>query len=257
VSEDFLAPGPHGGIPLRLFDAGPGAPILVWMHGGGFSGGDLDLPQVAWAGPQLAARGVSVLAVRYRLAGPGNFYPVPSDDVLAAWEWARGRHPGDLVIGGASAGGNLAAGVALRLLRAGERMPDGLLLAYPTLHAVQRPTPSDLAAKLRSLEPRLRFDADAIRAMYERYLGRPIETADDIAVPGLATALTGMPRTLIIDAELDNLSVSGEQFAESLAADGVEVERIVEPGVLHGHLNRPEEPRAAASLHTIAEWMTR
>lgn len=256
MSEDLVAPGPHGDVPLRLFPAAPGAPTLLWVHGGGFGGGDLDLPQVAWFGPEVAARGISVLAVRYRLAGQGTRYPVPSDDVLAAWRWAASRF-GRLHLGGASAGGNLAAGVALRLSRAGEPVPAGLVLAYPTLHAIQRPTPPALQSKLDALEPNLRFPADAIVAMYERYLGGPIAGADDIAVPGLADDLSGLPRTLIIDDELDNLSVSGEQFAEQLLAAGVAVERLVEPGVHHGHLNRPEEPRAAASIDTIVAWLSR
>lgn len=255
--EDHVADGPHGPVPLRHFRARESGPTLVWMHGGGFGGGNLDLPQVAWVGPQLAARGISVLAVRYRLAGPATHHPVPTDDVLAAWRWATGTLTGPLFLGGASAGGNLAAGAALRLLRAAEPLPAGLFLAYPTLHAVQRPLPPALAAKLDALDPGLRFPADRIREMYERYTGGPAELADDIAVPGLAPDLGGLPPTLIVDAELDDLSASGEAFAESLAAAGVTVQRIVEPGVHHGHLNRPDEPRASSTLDLAARWVSR
>ena len=102
-------------------------PGLVWAHGGGFAAGDLDMPEADWVARSLAARGVTVVSVDYRLVGDGCRYPAPSDDVLAAWRWTLahaeelGVDPDRLAIGGASAGANLVAGAVLRMLHPGGR----------------------------------------------------------------------------------------------------------------------------------------
>ena len=90
--------------------------------------------------------------------------------------------------------------------------------------------------------------------MYENYLGGPVDDAPLFAVPGTATAadLAGFPPTLMINGEVDELRVSGEAFAATLAAAGREVEVVVEPGTRHGHLNDPAEPAASLSLDRIA-----
>ena len=74
--DSLTIPGPHGDIPLRVYPAtatatGTGAaplPALVWAHGGGFAWGDLDMPEAHWVSQQLAARGITVVSVDYRLA---------------------------------------------------------------------------------------------------------------------------------------------------------------------------------------------
>ena len=155
---------------VRVYPAGPmtdasgGEPgaALVWAHGGGFAAGDLDMPEADWVARSLAAHGVTVVSVDYRLVGDGCRYPAPSDDVLAAWRWTLdhaaelGIDRARLVIGGASAGANLVTGAVLRLLgsggrvapgEAGRELPAGVFLAYPTLLAVQ-PAPD---ASLRAL----------------------------------------------------------------------------------------------------------
>ena len=123
------APGPHGPVPVRVYadgdDDGRGAgerPCLVWMHGGAFIAGDLDMPEADWFSREVARRaGAVVVSVDYRLCNEGVHYPVPHDDVVAAIRWAResapelGIDPGRVSAGGASAGANLAAGVALKL----------------------------------------------------------------------------------------------------------------------------------------------
>ena len=87
------------------------------MHGGAFIGGYLDMPESNWVALELAARGIPVFAVDYTKCLGDVHYPVPSDDVLAAWQHARdhaeellGVQPDALLLGGASAGGTLTAG---------------------------------------------------------------------------------------------------------------------------------------------------
>jgi acetyl esterase len=93
-----------------------------------------------------------------------------------------------------------------------------------------------------------------VLGMYENYLGRPVDGAPLPAIPGLATAddLAHFPPTLMINGDTDELRVSGEHFAATLASAGRDIAVITEPGTRHGHLNRPEEPAAAASIDRIA-----
>ena len=91
--------------------------------------------------------------------------------------------------------------------------------------------------------------------MYENYLGTPAEEAPVAAAPALATAadLHAYPRTLIVDAEVDELSVSAEVFAQTLRDAGRDIGLVVQAGTDHGFLNRPERPGAADALALIAE----
>ena len=241
-------------------------PALVWAHGGGFVAGDLDMPEADWVARSLAARGVTVVSIDYRLASDGWHYPTPSNDVLTAWAWTLahaadlGIAPARVSIGGASAGANLVAGAVLRLLRdAGDTaLPAGVLLAYPTLLAVQPEPDAALRASLDATPTADRFGSDAVRGMYEHYLGGPVDDAPLVAVPGRAAAsdLAGFPPVLMINDEVDELRVSGELFAAALVDAGVTVDLVVEPGTEHGHLNRPGEPAASASIERVVRWIT-
>ena len=165
---------------------------LVWAHGGAFAFGDLDMPEADWVARSLATRGTTVVSVDYRLAPtPAGFrfspdgaardgfvYPAGSDDVLAAWSWtvdnaARLRiDPERLAIGGASAGGNLAAGAVLRLLASGaEVLPALAVLAYPTLLAVQ-PAPSPELRAMLDANPEADGFGPESRARHVRALPR-------------------------------------------------------------------------------------
>jgi acetyl esterase len=191
----------------------------------------------------------------------GSHYPAGSDDVLAAWLWAvenAGRlrvDPSRLGIGGASAGANLVTGVVLRMLSSrAATLPALVVLAYPTLLAVQ-PAPSpELRALLDANPGADTFGPEALLDMYENHLGVSVEGAPLPAIPGLATPdeLTGFPATLMINDEVDELRASGEVFAATLEAAGRDIELVTEPGTQHGHLNRPHEDAASVSIDRIA-----
>lgn len=269
-------------------------PALVWVHGGGFIAGGLDVSEVDWIVSSLADRGVTVVSVDYRLAGDGCHYPAPSDDVITAWRWtlehadALGIDPARLALGGASAGANLVAGAVLRLLdpatagsgpdgsaAAGSAaaasgpdgtavaprttLPAGVFLSCPTLLAEQ-PAPDAALRALLDANPQAdAFGPAAVRAMYETYLGGPIEDAPLAVVPGRASAaqLAGFPPVLMINDEIDELRVSGELFAATLLEAGVPLELAVAPGTQHGHLNRPELAAASDSLERVMRWFGR
>lgn len=251
---------------IRVYPAAvPAGAGLVWAHGGAFSRGDLDMPESHEVAQTLAAAGVTVASVDYRLVGEGCRYPAPSDDMLTAWRWLH-EHRDELevthlAIGGTSAGGNLAAGATLRLLLGdgpGLPLPDLVVLAYPTLHAVQPPTPPELRALLDANPIHDRFGDAVQREIYEDFLGGPIEDAPVAAIPGTASReqLTGFPPTLMINDEIDELRASGEGFARQLAEAGTTVDVSTSPGTAHGHLNVAGSPQAAASLARIAARLT-
>ena len=257
---------------VRVYPAPePNGTGLVWAHGGGFLFGDIDMPESDWVARQLAARGTTVVSVDYRLApvpegfhpgveeAPGHIYPAGSDDMVTAIRWTRahaeelGISLDALAVGGTSAGGNLAAGAALRLAGT-EEAPALALLAYPTLLAVQPAPDAELRAALDANPDADRFQPEVVLGMYENYLGGPIDDAPLPAVPGDATAsdLAQYPPTFIVNGDVDELRVSGEHFAATLAAAGRDIEVLTEPGTQHGHLNRPEEPAATRTIERFA-----
>jgi acetyl esterase len=104
-----------------------------------------------------------------------------------------------------------------------------------------------------------RFGPANVRAMYEGYLGGPVDDAPLPAVPGRAEAsdLVDFPPVIMINGEADELRVSGEIFAATVTAAGVPLELATEPGTEHGHLNRPDEPAASASIDRVMRWIER
>lgn len=254
-------PGPHGSVRVRVYSpvaAGTPRPGLVWMHGGGFQFGDLDMPEADQVARGLAIRaGAVVVSVDYRLVQGGVHFPVPHDDVVAAYQWSRahandlGIAPGQLAIGGASAGGNLAAGAALRLRHEG-MPPWQALLAYPVMHP-ECPAPSaPAAACLDRIPPALRFPPEEAARMAEAYAGGPLSMATSYAFPAIARSLAGFPPTYLEYCEFDDLRPSGEAFARQLSAAGVDVELWCVGGVWHGHLNLVGFTPAARSLDRMA-----
>lgn len=248
---DVVIAGPHGDVAAREYSPAE-APVaaFVWLHGGGFVAGDLDMPEAHWVALELASRGIHVLSVDYRKVGDGVTYPVPGDDVLAAWNWAV-AHLGErlpLLLGGASAGSALAAALAVRLRDGAGSRPAGLVLAYPIVHP-ELPAPDEPDAPWY-----VGFTPEAVVGMNRAFAGSDVAMADPHAFAGLAD-LKGMPPTLIINSENDSLRASGEMFAAQLERDGTPVQLVLEPGTMHGHLNDDRAAAAQHSIETIAGWI--
>jgi acetyl esterase/lipase len=280
---DAVLDGPHGALPVRIYRPAEsaestGSPVrstpteppvpstpsghgMVWAHGGGFAGGDLDMPEADGVARSLAAHGITVVSVDYRLAplspeSAGVRHPVASEEVGFAYTWAAsaGLADGPWALGGASAGANLATSATLRLLHTGGGLPALVALAYPTLLAVQPEPDAELRAALDADPVADRFGPAVVHAMYANLLGGDPAGADVYAAPGLASAdeLAGFPPVLMVNSDVDELRVSGELFAATLRRAGVDVEVVREPGTQHGHLNRPEEPAASVSIGRFA-----
>jgi acetyl esterase len=264
-----VAPGPHGPVPVRVYDAGGGdraggRPCLVWMHGGAFIFGNLDMREADWTARELAIRaGAVVVSVDYRLCNDGVHYPVPHDDVVAAARWARGSasslgiDPGRVAIGGASAGANLAAGAALKLRDADGQPPAQLIFAYGVAHPVLPPVSADQAVLMREVPAILQFPREATSFFNLNFLGGPLSTADGYAFPVLAD-LRGLCPVLVLNAEYDDLRPSGQAFAATLAAAGVDVRQVMVASMMHGFLNLPASiGPVGAALDLIAGTLSR
>jgi acetyl esterase len=243
-------------VPVRVYrPAGNPSAALLWAHGGGFVGGNLDMPEAHVVAAELAQRASAVVvSVGYRLASSDIQFPLPVNDVLTAWAWMRGqvRSGIPLGIGGASAGAALAMTAALRLVSESNHSADALLLAYPFVHF---PTPAldqDMAAEMAALPALVRFNADAIAGMVQGYVGR-LSNIPPEAMPG-AASLTGLPATTIVLCEYDDLRPSGELLSRQLTESGVPNDTYLARGVLHGHLNRlPGLEEVDRSLDVLAQ----
>jgi acetyl esterase len=191
--------------------------VLVWLHGGGWYVGDVECFDRVTR--QLAnASGAVCVSVDYRLA-PEHRFPAAVDDARAAVRWAAGHgaaqlgtDPKRVVVGGDSAGGNLAA-VAARHERAIVRAQ---LLAYPALDAAMAGDSYREFAAGPMLTP------DAMANCWDRYLG-DADRADPDASPLAARDLDGLPPAYIAVAGHDVLRDDGLRYAEALRAAGVEV----------------------------------
>jgi acetyl esterase/lipase len=248
ICTEVAAPRPDGdgAVPLHIFtavDAQPGAPALVWCHGGAFVGGTVDMFEGDGVAREVAARtgGVAV-SVDYRLATAELHAPKQTDDVETAWRWVHdhaaelGVDPDRIAIGGASAGAALTSAVALALRDAGGPQPSLVALAYPLVHPTLPAYSHELAAKLPLIPEWLVLGPDN-EGIFEIYLGGPVWTANSHNLAGLCDNLHGYPRTLIINSDYDPLRASGQLFAAQLTAAAVDVRVFTEPGTVHGHLN--------------------
>ncbi|MGO1894490.1 MAG: alpha/beta hydrolase [Brachybacterium sp.] len=283
--EDREVPGPYGPVPVRVYTpAAPATaarPVLVWCHGGGFMHGDLDMPEADAVARGVAGRaGAVVVSVDYRLCdeppelggrrarrlpGPEVVVraPIPLQDLVAAVRWTRqnatklGIDGQRLALGGASAGGNLAAATTLHLAQQGES-PAASLLLYPVAHPVSPEPTAEEAEVLAGVPQMMRFNRSTMTLMSENYLGRPLADATTDDFPGLGTPeqLSVLPRTYIESDEFDDLRISARRYAEQLTAAGVAVEYVVREGVAHGHLNRIGLPEAAQTMDRLAEILT-
>ena len=234
--SSLTVPGPAGGpsIDLRVFQprglTAP-APALFWIHGGGMVIGAAeqdDRTNAAFA----KELGITVVAARYRLA-PGHPFPAPLDDVYAgliglfASAGELGVDPKRIAIGGASAGGGLAAGVALVAHDRGEVAPMFQLLVYPMIDDRTLSKPDS---------KRFVWTTKANRFGWTSYVGHGVGGPDVsvYAAPARREDLSGLPPAWIGVGDLDLFYDEDREYSRRLKAAGVECEFITIPGAFHG-----------------------
>jgi acetyl esterase len=230
---DRTIPGPSGDLPVRVFrpSSATGLPLLLWFHGGGWVTGNLDTHDQL--GRLLAGDvGAVVVSVDYRLAPEAKF-PAAADDCVAAYEWALEHAPevgadGRVAIGGDSAGGNLAAVVALDARDHGLPQPLLQLLVYPvTDHEL------DSASMIDNGEGYF-LEREGMRWFYDLYATTPADFDDPRFSPLRATDHSGLAPAVVITAEYDPLRDQGEEYARLLSAAGTPTEAVRADGLIHG-----------------------
>ncbi|MCB1412661.1 MAG: alpha/beta hydrolase [Xanthobacteraceae bacterium] len=257
--QSLNALGPHGAIPLRLYkpltlrEADGLAPCLVFFHGGGWVIGDLDSHDVVCR--TLAHEGqMLVVSVDYRLA-PEHKFPTAVDDAIAATEWVvanaltHGIDMSRLVVGGDSAGGNLAAIVALHAREAGPKIA-GQVLIYPaTDFRMGHPSHSEP-------ETSCLLTHSVIRWFRDHYLNTPADADHWRASPARATNFAGLPPAYVLTAGADPLRDEGDEYAQRLADAGVPVAHKTYPGQFHGFITMGKLlPKAGEAMAEIGAWL--
>jgi acetyl esterase len=253
--RDLAVAGAAGPLRARLYvpeeAARKDGPVLLFFHGGGWVVGDLDTHDAPCRALARAA-GIRVLSVDYRLA-PEHPWPGPVDDAEAAFLDVAARagelgvDAGRIAVGGDSAGGHLAAWVALRTAAAGGPAPAFQLLIYPATDFV-----GDHGSTATFAEGFL-----LTKASMDWYEARFVPGAADKAAasPLLAAPAAGLAPAMIVTAGFDPLRDEGEAYGASLRAAGVDVLVRRHPGQVHGFVNAqgvgPEPREAVAEMGAL------
>ena len=232
--RDVEAPGPRGPVPVRVYTpygATPERPLFVYIHGGGWVCGSRDSYDAVC---RLLTResGCVVASVDYRRA-PEHPAPEPFEDCWAALQWLA-AHAADvgadascIAIGGDSAGGGLAASVAIKARDAGAPRIAHQMLIYPAV------TSDESTESFRLYGENHFLTRDRI-AFYERCYVPRRKLLDNPYVKAMsAKTLRGLPPATIILAECDPLHDMGVAYAQRLRDDGVPVDVKVYPGMIH------------------------
>ena len=252
--EGLQAEGPHGPIPLRLVrplgaNAAVALPVLVYYHGGGWVIGDLDTHDTLCR--QLANQaGCAVVAVDYRM-GPETRFPAAVDDCIAATTWVQrnaGRLKLDgsrLAVGGDSAGGNLAAVVALAARESGDLPIRFQLLIYPATD--MRRGHASHATNGRGYV----LTTELISYYHDHYIVDPAHDLDWRASPLLHPDLSRLPPALVLTAGFDPLRDEGFEYANRLVAAGNRATYVCFERQIHGFITMGkviDEANAAVTL---------
>jgi len=246
--QDLMA----GPVPVRLYR--PTAtqtpqPVLVYLHGGGWTIGDLDTHDVLCR--QLARDGAcAVVSVDYRM-GPEHRFPAAVEDCVEAFAWVQAQaqalhlDASRMAVGGDSAGGNLAAALCLVQREAGRPMPAFQLLIYP-------------ATDMRAVAPSHTTNGqgymltnDSIHWYRGNYIGDQADWSDWRASPLLAQSHAGLPPALVLTAGFDPLRDEGLQYANALSAAGVPTQYVCFERQIHGFITMGrviEEAHTAVGL---------
>ena len=237
TTADRQVPGPDGEVFVRIYqleERPDTLPALLWIHGGGYVLGSVERDDLLATHLAKVAQCV-VVSVEYRLA-PEHPFPAPVEDCYAALKWLAthtdelGVEPSRIAIGGASAGGGLAAGLALLTRDRGEVELAFQLLIYPMIDD-------------RNVSPASETQPDTFvwtrennRMGWHAYLGREPGGADvsPYAAAARASDLTGLAPAYIPVGDLDLFLDENIEYAQRLLAAGVPTELHVYPGGYHG-----------------------
>jgi acetyl esterase len=231
---DRSVPGPDGDVPVRVYTpegVGP-FPVLVYIHGGGMVIGTLDTSDGSCR--HLCDKvGCVVVSVDYRLA-PEHTFPAAPEDCYAVTKWVAensseiAADPSRIAVGGESAGGNLAAAVALMTRDRGGPTVLLQVLLYPM-------TSYDFdSASYHENAEGYSLTRTTMMWYWDQYLGSKADVTNPYAIPASSTNLKGVAPAIVLTAEFDPLRDEGEAYAKQLSAAGVNTTCTRYDGVIHG-----------------------
>jgi acetyl esterase/lipase len=236
LREDRVVPGPDGDVPVRVHrpaGASGTLPGLLWIHGGGMIFGSIDQDDLT-CDAYADGVGCVVVDVEYRLA-PEHPHPAPVEDCYAALVWMAenaaelGIDPARIAVGGASAGGGLAAGTVLKAHDEGTPAVAFQLLVYPMLDD------RDATESTHEFGGILSWAREHNVSGWKALLGKRHGTddVDHYAAPARAEDLAGLPPALIQVGELEVFRDENIEYATRLLRAGVATELHVYPGGYH------------------------
>lgn len=245
----------------RLYTPPDGAgplPVLVYLHGGGWVVGSIETHD-PFCRLLSEAAGVMILSVNYRLA-PEYTFPAGLNDTLAAFHWvvdnaeSFGGDPQRVMLGGDSAGANLAAVAANRICAAQDgTRPVALLLLYPVTDH-----PSGRHASYTEKAKGYGFEAGLMSWFWDLY-APGIAPNDANISPLRAQTVPTLPPTLVATAEYDPLRDEGIAYAEKLKAAGIAVTHLHAPDMNHNFPVHPGTvarfPQSISALNEFAAWL--
>lgn len=251
--RDSVVSGPEGSVPIRVYTPeGDGPfPVLVWLHGGGFMLGDVESydPVCRVLADELDC---IVVSPDYRLA-PEHKFPAGLRDCYAVVEWAASRTEildgasDQIIVGGDSAGGNLAAAVSLMARDKGGPEIDYQVLVYPTTtFSYEFADEPQGGGNYFITEPDLQWS-------WDNYLANDVDGMSPYASPLQARDLSGLPPATVLTAEFDPLKEEGVAYAERLADAGVSVEHTHYDRMIHSFFTNLAEPRVETAWEALAE----
>ena len=244
--EDRRIPGLADGVevPIRIYwpEGKPNSsspwPVIVYYHGGGWVMGTLDVYD-SLCHLLVQAGDCVVVSVDYRLA-PEHRFPAAAEDSHAATVWVAenaqelGIDPQRLVVAGDSAGGNLAAVVALMARdRASVKIAHQILIYPITDYSTETQSYQDNADGFF-------LTRESMQWFWEQYLPNPADASNPYVAPLRAESLAGLPPAFVLTAEYDPLRDEGEAYAARLAEFGIAVELQRFDGLIHGFLRRTD-----------------
>jgi acetyl esterase len=258
---DITIPGPGGELQVRLYRPAGDRPLpaLLYFFGGGWVLGTIDTAD--GVSRSLANSSGALVVVAGYLLAPEHPFPAAIDDCYATLRWVAehadeiGADPTRLAVGGDSAGGNLAAAVALVARDEGLALA-GQILVYPNTDQLADDE------SMRAADDPFLFNRHSVAWYRQHYLIGPEDAGSPLASPLRAASLAGLAPALVITARYDPLRDQGEAYAGRLADEGVDVEACCYQGMSHGFFtmagtvdaSRTALAQAAAKLRT---WFSR
>ena len=247
-TRDLACPGPHGDIPLRYYrpfgtEAGGVLPALVYFHGGGWLLGGLGSHDTTCRHFANAAR-CAVVSVDYRMA-PEHKFPAAVDDSEAATRWIIAHaaalviDPARVAVGGDSAGGNLAA--VLALLARDRTLPPLAfqLLIYPATDMAMTTVSS------QTITQAVPLTSKSMKWFIDHYMRGAGDITDWRASPARAADLSGTAQALVLTCTCDPLRDEGIEYARRLEREGVRVTHLHFSDQIHGFMSMGRIIRAA------------